>query len=186
MTIDEVYKLTINKLNNKRIRISEAVFDSLADYIQVVYPKADLRNELFVDDLIERIFTKFYSEANDNNELLQKHIPYCKKTKNYDEILQDMNDLVGMGDVKKALAEIPYILQESPKGSSPSLHMAFVGNAGTGKTTVAKLAADLLYSMGVIRKNKVVSVNALDLLASYVGQTSRVTKSYCRQADGGI
>lgn len=78
------------------------------------------------------------------------------------------------------------MIQESGKSTVPALHMAFVGNPGTGKTTVAQMTADLLYSMGVIRTDKVITVSALDLLGKYVGQTSGVTRSYCEKAYGGI
>lgn len=62
--------------------------------------------------------------------------------------------------------------------------MAFVGNPGTGKTTVAQMTADLLYSMGVILTDKAITVSALDL----IGRVNSVEalKDYCTRAFGGV
>ncbi len=97
-----------------------------------------------------------------------------------------MDSLVGLQKVKDTFLDLPFMLKETDKGEVPSLHMAFVGNPGTGKTTVAKMAADLFYSMGIIKCNKCIFVSALDLIGQYVGETPRLTKKYCKKAYGGI
>lgn len=186
MSPEEVYGYVLKELEKSGISYSEEFSQKLKQYIQVVYPKADLKNRAFVTDLLERILTSFYGQKQNIDELTQEFVPYYKKNRNYEEILAAMDELVGLEKVKETFMEIPYMLQESSKESVPSLHMAFVGNAGTGKTTVARLAAELLYSMGVIQKNKVVSVSALDLIGRYVGETPRLTKEYCKKAYGGV
>lgn len=186
MSTDEIYEETLAGLKQNGTVCNAEFKNQLKKYIQVVYPKADLKNKAFIDDLIERILTKFYGEAQNVEEITAEFVPYYKVDKNYEDILKAMDELVGLEKVKETFLEIPYMLQESPKGMVPSLHMAFVGNSGTGKTTVAQLAADLLYSMGVIQRNKVVSISALDMIGKYVGETSRLTKDYCKQAYGGI
>lgn len=186
MSVDEIYELTLSAIKQSGLSCSKDFEKQLEKYVQVVYPKADLKNKLFVDDLLERILTRFYGQAENIEELTAEFVPFYKIDRNYEEILTAMDELVGLEKVKETFLEIPYMLQETAKGVVPSLHMAFIGNPGTGKTTVAQLAADLLYSMGVIQRNKVVSVSALDLIGQYVGETPRLTKSYCRQAYGGV
>ncbi|MFC4652227.1 AAA family ATPase [Lactococcus nasutitermitis] len=72
------------------------------------------------------------------------------------------------------------------KVSSASLHMIFAGNAGTGKTTVARLVAQILYENGVIAENKLTEVSAKDLVAGYIGQTATKTHEVIEKALGGI
>lgn len=186
MSVNDAYKEVLSDLKESNVKCSSEFEEALEKYILTVYPKADLKNKLFVDDLIERLLTKFYSDSNEAEELLPRHVPTYKSDRDYAEIIQDLNKLVGLKKVKESLLELPYLLQESSTELTPALHMAFIGNPGTGKTTVAQLSADLLYSIGVIKKNKVVTVSALDLIGQYVGETPRITKRYCQKAYGGI
>ena len=186
MSVNDAYKEVLNNLKESNVKCSAEFENALEKYMLTVYPKADLKNKSFVDDLTERLLTKFYGDSNEAEELLPRHVPKYKSDRDYAEIIQDLNKLVGLKKVKESLLELPYLLQESSTEVMPALHMAFIGNPGTGKTTVAQLSADLLYSIGVIKKNKVVTVSALDLIGQYVGETPRITKRYCQKAYGGI
>ena len=64
--------------------------------------------------------------------------------------------------------------------------MVFSGNAGTGKTTVARLTAEILYSIGFIQENKLIVCSAKDLVAEYVGQTAPLTAQKCASAYNGV
>jgi len=67
-----------------------------------------------------------------------------------------------------------------------TLHMIFAGNPGTGKTTMARTVASVLYSLGVISKNKLVETDRSDLVAGYVGQTAIKTRQVIERALGGV
>lgn len=139
------------------------------------------RSHIYINDMpVSEVYSELISQ------LENRHIPYYRKTKTFEEAIRAFDNLTGLESVKEVFAELQYMIQESGKSTVPALHMAFVGNPGTGKTTVAQMTADLLYSMGVIRTDKVITVSALDLLGKYVGQTSGVTRSYCEKAYGGI
>ncbi len=186
-TTEEVLKLVLTGLSKRHIAYSDGFERELKEYIEVVYPKADLRAQMFVDDLLERILTKYYGDPRESDKLVQWHIPfYNKRNKTSEECMEMLRGLVGLKSVKEDLLEIPHLLRETEDGVTPALHMAFVGNPGTGKTTVAQMMADLLYSMGAIQKNKVVTVSAVGLIGRYVGETPRKTKAYCEKAYGGI
>lgn len=106
--------------------------------------------------------------------------------------IEDLDRLIGLEDVKKAVKKI-YSKQKfdskfnmNTKSSVSSLHMCFYGNPGTGKTTVARIITGILFEMGLIKENRCVEINGLDLVGNYVGQTAIITKKIIDFAKGGI
>jgi SpoVK/Ycf46/Vps4 family AAA+-type ATPase len=73
-----------------------------------------------------------------------------------------------------------------PTDSTQTLHMIFKGNPGTGKTMMARIIADVLYHIGVIRTNKLVETDRAGLVAGYVGQTAIKTTEKVQEALGGV
>lgn len=101
--------------------------------------------------------------------------------------------LVGMDNIKNNLYRlrdyVTFQKQAADQGiklPGQHLHMIFTGSPGTGKTTIARIVAECLYSVGLLRENKVVEVERKDLIAEYVGQTAPKTEEVIQRAMGGV
>ena len=121
-----------------------------------------------------------------------KKLPETELTRSIDEVFRELNELVGLDKVKTSLNDLVDLitLKNKTKGdlkiNNVNLHMLFLGNPGTGKTTVARLIADILYNLGYIKQNKLIEVSSKDLVAEYVGQTAVKTMDIVNKAMGGI
>ena len=104
-----------------------------------------------------------------------------------------LSKLCGMENVKQTIDEIVAQIQmyrdlkkEGKKLSAPTMHMRFVGNPGTGKTTVARLVAQIFRERGILNKGYFYEIKARDLCGRYVGETAPKTSSYCTDALGSV
>ncbi|MBD5555550.1 MAG: AAA family ATPase [Roseburia sp.] len=116
-----------------------------------------------------------------------------EKAEKLEELLEKLNSLIGLENVKHQVGSLVNLIRvqkmrekQGMKTSSVSKHMVFMGNPGTGKTTVARMLAEIYKYLGVLRKGQLVEVDRSGLVRGYVGQTATRVQEVVDEALGGI
>ena len=174
--LKENLKVKDNKENKESEEDSLEV--KLLDYVSKTIPNNTRPYPEYRDNLIEKI-------------LFEKNVPEYEKEKTLEETFAELDELVGLKEVKKVVRELADLIELKQKTKDlkikeVNLHMCFLGNPGTGKTTVARLIAGILYNLKYIKQNKLVEVTSKDLVAEYVGQTAPKTNAVIQKARGGV
>ena len=114
-------------------------------------------------------------------------------TKSFDELSDELNSLIGLENVKKEIEDLVAFnkVQQSRekiglKKTNRTMHMAFLGNPGTGKTTVARIVGNMYRSLGILSKGHFIEATRTDLIAEYQGQTALKVKRLIQKAKGGV
>ena len=203
---EELFDILCLNLRKTQFVFSEGAEKKARQAIENLYKNKgkDFANARAVRNLLDRIKLNMDSRISKLPDdavtietlttIIPDDIPFDdKQALTIDDIFAELNELVGMEKVKKAVRElydtvkINLELEKSgAKTKQPEIHFALTGNPGTGKTTVARILGKLFCSMGLLSSDKVIECDRSKLVGKYVGHTAQNVQRLCDDATGGI
>ena len=139
--------------------------------------------------VLEKQILRTKDDANDHNIIIDDVRAVSEPTRKPDQVKAEdrLNQLIGLAKVKKQILSLKNTVKKFRNMPDRlNLHMAFMGNPGTGKTEVAKLIAEIFYDEGVLPTKNCIEVDPSGLVAQYVGQTGPKTHDVIQRALGGV
>lgn len=188
MTVDQVVSYCVKEFKNSSIELSDSFLAELKKYIKAIYKGADLQGIPFAKDVINRVYSNYFRKPIKDNILDVDCIPfYHLKTKSIEDVMEDINNMVGLQNVKEVFQTLYKRQVASPDSfKKENHHMMFYGNPGTGKTTVAKYVAQFMNHIGVLRTSKCIEATVEDLISLYKTGTATKTKNKVKEALDGV
>ena len=193
-SIEELRDIALYSLRKEGITLTTETTDKLVGVIKNKKRNADepLQNALLAKKLALDMAVSLKMRDRNGTVVVPddlKHTPYVRKTK--DEILATLDNFVGIDEIRQALIEMIDTLDDNARRNPDGKrvikdHYRFVGNPGTGKTTIARVFADILSALDVLPVGQLIEVSRKDLVAGYVGQTAPLVESVFEKAMGGV
>lgn len=197
IALSDIYILDNTVLKNKILNITEiyiSAFSVLGKYYLLSKKdRNDIDSSVFIEIIKSMQEVVSSNKKNSFNISQVENIKMGVEEETPEELIKQINSLIGLGAVKNEvnslinLIKVKKIREERGyKTADISMHLVFLGNPGTGKTTVARLLSKVYEKMGVLKKGHLVEVDRAELVAGYVGQTAIKTKEKIEEAMGGI
>ncbi len=198
-TPSELYHISLITARNKGYRIDSECEDGLLKLFEKsqIKGKNDNGNGRLVRNMVEAAILKqsrrIVQDHTVDLELLTKADFEFDETNNFD-LETELSKIIGLSKVKDFVRTQHKLLIAQEKrrkadlkvDTTQSLNMIFSGNPGTGKTTIARVVADMFKQMGILKSGHLVETNKRGLVAEYVGQTARKTEEIFQKALGGV
>ena len=206
--IPPMNRIEFENYNEAELRLITKKMLDEDPYIQKVSDEAfEEIIRLILRDAYKKNFDNARCVVNVINAVKEKQILRTKEDENNHEIIIDdvravseptrkpdqekaedrLNELVGLAKVKKQILSLKNTVRKFKNMPDRlNLHMAFLGNPGTGKTEVAKLIGEIFYDEGVLPTKNLIEVDPSGLIAQYVGQTGPKTHDVVQRALGGV
>ena len=181
----DAFEQYMNSLSKSIENMIEFGYDAVVEHIYSEDNENKTRGNVDFSDSIydTKVNTPNVSSINDNDD----------DDKTLDDYIDELNELIGLGIVKNDVNSLINLIQvrqvreqRGMKQPPMSLHLVFSGNPGTGKTTVARLLANIYHKMGLLSKGHLIETDRSGLVGGYVGQTAIKTQEVIQKALGGI
>lgn len=155
--------------------------------------KEDAKKQEKLDSSKNQNYIKNAEKITPDISLTRESSEDMESEKSLEDLQEELDSLIGLMSVKKEISSLINLLKvnkirkerglSTPKTSN---HLVFLGNPGTGKTTVARLIAKIYKQLGVLEKGQLIEVDRSGLVAGYVGQTAIKTQEKINEAMGGV
>lgn len=208
MMISENYKRQLIK----EVKQIDVYLGPTSDFEKLVQEISDEQNDKVVLELIKNLgiltkkqsLPKMEQKQEKVIEILCKYLGASKvdglfqdlkesSNVSLDELLNQLDELVGLKNVKQQVRDlidynqVQHLREKNGlKKSNKTLHMAFLGNPGTAKTTVARIVGRMYKAIGLLSKGQFIEASRTDLIAEYQGQTAIKVKRLINRAKGGV
>jgi len=145
--------------------------------------------EKLSDRTLNQIILEDVNEISIGNAKLKPLIPVDRIL--LETSLAELDELIGMENIKKEIHELVDIVNFHKSSGKDVLnnfflHTVFIGNPGTGKTTVARILAKIYKALGLLERGHIIETDRQGLVAGYIGQTAIKTNERINEAFGGV
>ncbi len=195
----EMYEIAVNIAKSKGYRITKNVKAGLIDLFtrNQITGKNDLGNARFVRNIVENAIIdaskKYLTNSDKEIDLLDRDNFNFRANAKFD-LEEKLNEIIGLDDVKKLLRSQYKLIVAQEKRKSvgvntkieQNLNMVFTGNPGTGKTSIARLVAEMLNSMGLLKVGQLVETDRSSFVSEIPGETPKKTEEKFKEALGGV
>eukprot|EP01035_Chromulina_nebulosa_P018635 gene18635-24374_t len=184
----ELKKLTMKILNNRNRRISSDVLNSFIKLLSNQRNLPNFGNAGTVTSMVTNAIANANTRNNSkSNEVILEDFGLSSTRK---DPIQDLKGKFKMDHIVEELQKLSAVIKQCERDKKdPKEYLKnyiFIGNAGTGKTTVARSMAEMLHDLGLLANNKVIIKSGLDLQGSYLGQTKDKVNQAMTEAQGGV
>lgn len=210
--VDEMAEIFARMVNGQKMKLGYDTKDAIRGMLEVKSKAPNFGNARGVRNLFEEVVIalneRLYSLEAMGKKITKNQFDIVTKEdiqtvagrkleseKTLEELLEELDSLVGLSGAKKNVREMINQVKAQKafeakgipvKGGPGTLHLIFKGNAGTGKTTIARLIGSIYVKLGVLKKNVFVETKRSELVGSYQGQTAPKVIKKVEEADGGI
>lgn len=173
---DDVWDVVLDRINEEK---NDGLFYGINTVEKII-------REMIYKKILHDSKKRFLNMLIKKEEVYDLAASHAEKEKTGAEMLEE---LIGVENIKKRIDEIVAQIEmaaQNPKLGAPCIHMRFLGNPGTGKTTVARIIGKILKEKGILRNGKFFECSGRDLCGEYIGHTAPKTAAKCRDAYGSV